>query len=32
MLANVRVTATALNNADVFTTGLRAQSRLVVRA
>jgi hypothetical protein len=31
MLANVRVTATALNGADVFA-GMRDQSRLIVRA
>jgi hypothetical protein len=31
MLANVRVTATALNSADVFATGMRDQSRLIVR-
>jgi len=32
MLANVRVTETALNSADVFATGTRDQSRLIVRA
>jgi hypothetical protein len=32
MLAHVRVTATALNRADVFATGMRDQSRLIVRA
>jgi hypothetical protein len=32
MLASVRVTATALNSADVFATGMRDQSRLIVRA
>jgi hypothetical protein len=32
MLANVRVTATALNRADVVATGMRDQSRLIVRA
>jgi hypothetical protein len=32
MLANVRVTATALNRAGVFATGMREQSRLIVRA
>jgi hypothetical protein len=32
MLANVRVTATALNSADVLATGMRDQSRLIVRA
>jgi hypothetical protein len=32
MLANVRVTATALNSADVFATKMRDQSRLIVRA
>jgi hypothetical protein len=32
MPANVRVTATALNSADVFATGMRDQSRLIVRA
>jgi hypothetical protein len=32
MLANVRGTATALNSADVLATGMRDQSRLIVRA
>jgi hypothetical protein len=32
MLANVRVTASALNSAEVFATGTRDQSRLIVRA
>jgi hypothetical protein len=32
MLANVGVTATALNSAHVFATGMRDQSRLIVRA
>jgi hypothetical protein len=32
MLANVRVTACALNSADVFATGMRDQSRLIVPA
>jgi len=32
MPANVRVTATALNGADVFATEMRDQSRLIVRA
>jgi hypothetical protein len=32
MLANVRVTATALNSGDVLATGMRDQSRLIVRA
>jgi hypothetical protein len=29
MLANERVTATGLNSADVFATGMRDQSRLI---
>jgi hypothetical protein len=32
MPANVRVTATALNSADIFATGMRDQPRLIVRA
>jgi hypothetical protein len=32
MPANVRVTATALNSADVFAAGMRGQTRLIVRA
>jgi hypothetical protein len=32
MPANVRVTATGLNSADVFAAGMRDQSRLIVRA
>jgi hypothetical protein len=32
MLANVRVTATALNSADVLATAMRDQSRLIARA
>jgi hypothetical protein len=31
-LANVRVTATALNSADVFVAAMRDESRLIVRA
>jgi hypothetical protein len=31
-LANVRVTATALNSAAVLATAMRDQSRLIVRA
>jgi hypothetical protein len=32
MLANVRVAASALDSADVFATGTRDQSRLIVHA
>jgi hypothetical protein len=32
MVANVRVTATALSSADVFARGCATQSRLIVRA
>jgi hypothetical protein len=32
MLANVRLTATALDCADEFATGMRDQSPLIVRA
>jgi hypothetical protein len=32
MLANVRVTATALNSADVFAAEMRDRSRVIVRA